>query len=418
MTALRWGSATDVGRVRQNNEDNLVVASPLFAVADGMGGHAAGEVASQIAVNRLEAAFAEHATIDGLVDAVRAANRAVYDQGRDQPDHRGMGTTLTAAALVEVDGDEQLAVVNVGDSRGYLLRDGELSQITEDHSLVEEMVRSGQLSAEEAQVHPRRNVVTRVLGIEPDVDVDVFPVVPFRGDRILLASDGLFNEVTDAQIASTLRRLADADEAARELVKLARDHGGNDNITVIVIDVVDDDDRAIAASSALAGEPRAARTTTKRPLLGQGDSATGGATAAAEPTPSIAIGPTRSRITGRAVLFTLAVVLVLAGAVVAIGVYARASYYVGPRGAVVAIYKGRPGGLLWFEPTLHERTSLPIADVPPVNRADVAAGKEEASLAAARTYVANLQSAAAKLRDAGAAAPAPVPVPVPPPTAP
>ncbi|MDP9071525.1 MAG: Stp1/IreP family PP2C-type Ser/Thr phosphatase, partial [Actinomycetota bacterium] len=255
MTALRAGAATDVGRVRSNNQDHLLMADPLFAVADGMGGHAGGEVASLTAVEALLAGFDANRTADGLADAVRNANEAVWKRARERTELRGMGTTMTALALVRENGEEALAIVNVGDSRAYLLRDGDLDQLTDDHSVPKELERAGRLSAEEAAVHPQHNVLTRALGIEPEVEVDCFRVIPYRGDRILLASDGLFNEVSDKDIASVLRRMDDPDEAARELVAMAKEHGGNDNITVVVVDVVDDDDRAGRASAALADEP-------------------------------------------------------------------------------------------------------------------------------------------------------------------
>src|SRR3954451_24299044 len=253
MTALRYGSATDVGRGRSNNEDSYVVAEPLFAVADGMGGHAAGEVASQEAVEVLKGEFeAGSATVDSLVHAVAEANRAVWGRAADDTDLRGMGTTVTAVALVVEDGEEHLAIANVGDSRAYLLRQGELSQLTDDHSVAEQMVREGQLLPEEAAVHPQRHVLTRVLGMAPEIDVDCFPILPYKGDRVLLCTDGLINEVSDSQIASLLRRRAEPAEAARELVEMAKEAGGHDNITVIVVDVVDDDERSELASAALA----------------------------------------------------------------------------------------------------------------------------------------------------------------------
>src|SRR5205807_1797810 len=171
------------------------------------------------------------------------------------PDQRGMGTTLTAVALVNEDGEERLAVVNVGDSRAYLLQQGELEQLTEDHSLVEQIVRDGRLTPAEAQVHPQRSIITRALGLDPEVEVDSWELTPYKGDRLLLCSDGLTNEVTDDEIATTLRAVSDPEEAAKQLVNEARDHGGNDNITCVVVDVVDDDDRAEQASAALAAEP-------------------------------------------------------------------------------------------------------------------------------------------------------------------
>src|SRR3954454_4745065 len=254
MTELRAGGATDTGLVTAHNEDNSLADERLFAVADGVGGHKAGEVASQTAVDTLQREFTEPTT-DGLIDAVKTANRTVWDLAESNPDQRGMGTTLTALALVNEDGEERLAVVNVGDSRAYLLQQGELEQLTEDHRLVEQLVREGQLTPEEAKVHPQRSIITRALGLDPEVEVDSWELTPYKGDRILLCSDGLTNEVSDDEIASTLRSVSDPEEAARQLVNEARDHGGSDNITCVVVDVIDDDDRAEQASAALAAEP-------------------------------------------------------------------------------------------------------------------------------------------------------------------
>ena len=164
-----------------------------------------------------------------------------------------MGTTLCALRLIDTPDGQLVAWANVGDSRVYLFRDGTLIQLSEDHSLVEDLVRDGQLSKDAAAVHPQRHIVTRALGIDVDVDVDMDTVIPYRGDRFLLCSDGLFNEVDDNRIAGVLRRLADPDEASAELVRLANEHGGRDNITIVLVDVVDDGGRAESASAALVG---------------------------------------------------------------------------------------------------------------------------------------------------------------------
>ena len=393
MTELRVGSATDVGQVRTNNEDQLLVGDQLFAVADGMGGHAAGEVASLTAVEALKAAFEGHASADGLADAVREANRAVWRRAAEQMELRGMGTTVTAVALVDEDGEQQLVVANVGDSRAYLLRGGELDQITDDHSLPEEMVRRGELAPEDAVMHPQRHILTRVLGMDEEIEVDCFRIVPYKGDRVLLASDGLTNEQTDDQIASILRRLADPDDAAKELVRQAKANGGNDNITVVVIDVVDDDDRATAASAALAAEPSTPRTGRVEHVAdGEGDGGRGGD------------GPERDRLpkprrlTGRVIAFVVVLAILLGGTVGAVVWYARSSYYVGVDGTRVAIYQGRPGGLLGLDPTMKERTDLRLDEVPPARRDDLTRGKEVPSLDAARTYVVNLEEEAAALQ--------------------
>ena len=254
-TAMRWGGATDVGRVRSNNQDQYLARDDmgLWAVADGMGGHSGGEVASQIACETLGQAFADH-SVDGLIDAVEQANTAVFRAGADDPELTGMGTTVVALAVVEHDDDEVLAIANVGDSRCYRYAAGELDQVTTDHSLVADLVREGSLSPEEAAVHPQRNIVTRVLGVYDSIPVDVFAVDPQHGDRYVLCSDGLFNEVPEPAIAAVLRRLRDPADAAEELVRLAVEGGGRDNVTVVVVDVVDDGGRAEAASAALTAD--------------------------------------------------------------------------------------------------------------------------------------------------------------------
>lgn len=429
MTRLRSGAATDVGRVRRNNQDNYLDEGPLFAVADGMGGAAGGEEASRTAVAALRAAFEENPTADGLADGVRDANRAVWEKARQRPDLRGMGTTMTAVALVEHEQEgEVLAVVNVGDSRVYLLRDGELSRITDDHSVPEELLRAGRLTPEEAAVHPQRNVLTRALGIEPDVEVDCYPIIPYEGDRLLLASDGLFNEVDHDGIASVARRRSDPRDAAEELVRLACEGGGNDNVTVVVVDVVDDGDRSERASAvvtstarsrATGGAPGATAAPAGAPAhappgtdsasgtddrTGQSAPVLSGAPPASPATsdtghkaspPPAPRGERRPRLTLKAVLFVTALMVVVAAVVGAVGFFARAGYYVGADGEQVAIFKGRPGGLLWFAPTVEERTDLTLADVLPSRAADLRDGKEYSSVADARRYVANLRDEAA-----------------------
>lgn len=255
MIELRSGSATHVGRVRHMNQDLALEAGTLFGVADGMGGHVGGEVAAYTAIETLRAAFSRVVgwpSITDLVDAVGAANLAVWHQACADTELRGMGTTLTAMALVCEDDRAEIALVNVGDSRAYRLRDEIFAQLTADHTLVEEMVRTGELSARDAASHPRRHVLTRALGIEPDVEVDAWLVRPVDGDRLLLCSDGLINEVDDSAIAAVLEEVSDPGEAAQELVKLALEHGGSDNVTVVVVDVEGHDDWPAAASSAAA----------------------------------------------------------------------------------------------------------------------------------------------------------------------
>lgn len=422
MTVLRGGGATDVGRVRSNNQDQLLMAETLFAVADGMGGHAGGEVAALAAVEALRATFDDNRSADGLAHAVRDANQVVWNRAQEGRELRGMGTTLTAVALVEGDREEDdlLAVVNVGDSRAYLLRDGELEQLTEDHSVPEELRRAGRLSDAEAASHPQRNVLTRALGIDPHVEVDCFQVTPYRGDRLVLSSDGLYNEVDDAEIAAVLRRVADPEKAAQELVRMAKDHGGNDNITVVVVDVVDDDSRSVRASAALAASPTRPSATDRRPAgpVPPGSPPVGApAPAAPSPmghppggslrSPDVIAGGRDRRMTLRAALFVGLVVVVLVGAFGATAWYGRGGYFVGARGDEIVIFKGRPGGLLWFEPTLAEPTGISLAEVRPNRADDIRAGKEYSSIAAARRYVENVTEEAAATTTTTTALPLP-----------
>ncbi len=434
MTTLRAGAATDVGQMRSLNEDQFLVAHPLFAVADGMGGHTAGEVASLTAIRALTASFEGNPSSDGLVDAVRQANRAVWDQARDHSELRGMGTTMTALALIEEGDDEVLAIANVGDSRAYLLRDGMLDQLTEDHSVPEELRRAGKLSEEEAAADPRRNVLTRVLGVGPEVEVDSFYVTPYKGDRLLLASDGLFGEITDAEIASAMRRRSSPERVAKQLVELANRAGGSDNITVVVIDVVDDEDRARRASAAVAGEPL---TSTSRPPSSAEDTGSEPETAQlpqatappdaqgyvaapppAEPVAATPSGRRKSRPSFSTIAFVLILVLLVASTAAAVVVYARNSYFVGVQRDRVVIFQGRPGGLLWFQPTLEERTSLRVSDVLPSTADVLRRGKEEPSLARARRYVRNIEQEALRARAGQMGTPTSPSPPFPPTTGP
>lgn len=237
MTGFRCGAATDVGRVRSVNQDNLLAMTSFFAVADGMGGHRGGEVASRIAVDTLAADLDGVSDVEVHVAAVRAANEAILHSAATDPDLYGMGTTLCTLGLTEIDGTEQLVITNVGDSRVYRYVDDHLEQITLDHSLVEDLLRQGRLSPEEAEDHPQRNVLTRALGVAHDVEVDHFVLPVVHGDRFLLCSDGLFNEVSEPDIASMLGAVESPDDAAQELVDAANRAQSRDNITVVVVDV-------------------------------------------------------------------------------------------------------------------------------------------------------------------------------------
>ncbi len=251
MTVLRSGSATDVGRVRTVNQDLPLERPNLYAVADGMGGHVGGEVAARVAVETLEQAFERAPTLAGLREAFTEANTAVWHESQANTELRGMGTTLTAMALVgEAGGRDVLALANVGDSRAYVFSNGEMVQVTDDHSLAEERMRHGEMTEEEAAVHPQRHILTRALGVTSDVEADMWELELRAGDRVLLCSDGLTNEVEPDEMAAVLRTVPDPQEAAQRLVDIANEHGGADNITAVIVDVqVGDGDEGDAATS-------------------------------------------------------------------------------------------------------------------------------------------------------------------------
>ncbi len=238
MTVLRSGSATDVGRVRTVNQDMALERDNLYAVADGMGGHVGGEVAARVAVETLEHAFERSPSVTGLRQAFSEANAAVWERSQSDADLRGMGTTLTAMALVGgAGGHDVLALANVGDSRAYVFSDGRIAQVTDDHSLAEERMRHGEMTEEEAAVHPQRHILTRALGVSPEVEADMWELELRTGDRVLICSDGLSNEVGTEEIADILGAVDDPGDAALRLVQTANEHGGADNITVVVVDV-------------------------------------------------------------------------------------------------------------------------------------------------------------------------------------
>jgi PPM family protein phosphatase len=412
MTLLRSGSATDTGLVRSVNQDLAVESSNLFAVADGMGGHAGGEVAAQMAVDTLGVVFGRQPTAVGLSEAVVEANSAVWEHSLEHPELRGMGTTLTAVGLVQEDGHDVLALVNVGDSRSYRLHDGQMTLLTTDHSVAEEMVRSGELTEREAAVHPQRHILTRALGVSSDVAVDFWRLQPVRGDRYLLCSDGLTNELEDEQIAQVLTSVGDPREASDLLVRAARAHGGSDNITVIVIDVVVGEDGASPEAEAVPDD-----LTGVVPAVPSANGAATAAEAAPLAVPEVPSPEPRGRdrrrqrrrqkrtargrrlVTPRTVIFVVLFAAVLAGAFYALRWYNTNSYFVGVDNNELVVYQGRIGGFLWFHPVAVDRTGINTADVPPRYLAALDAGVEESSASSARCYVANLEAVKAAQAD-------------------
>lgn len=227
------GSRSNTGCVREHNEDSLVAKDPLYAVADGMGGHAAGEVASEIAIDLLtEEAYSIH-NADELLQLVRTINRSIIEAAKNGIGRPGMGTTLTVSIL---DGS-RILIAQVGDSRAYLMHQGVLKQLTRDHSYVAELLAGGHISAEEALHHPKRSVITRALGSDPKTEADIYELEACVGDRLLLCSDGLYGMVSDNDIAAILSENLDPQDACDALIEAARSGGGLDNISAIVVDI-------------------------------------------------------------------------------------------------------------------------------------------------------------------------------------
>ena len=364
---LVFAAATDVGRMRKNNEDSYLSSKPVAAVADGMGGHSAGEVASAIAIEELAALGDrgpwenETAATDDLKQAILRANRRIREMAASDHKLNGMGTTLVA--LLE-DGD-MVHVANVGDSRGYLLRQGELSQVTVDHSLVQELVDDGRLSPEDAEHHPQRSVITRALGIDPEVEFDLFTYKLQVGDRLLLCSDGLSDVVEPAQIRKVLLRVPSAQRAARELVTVANEQGGPDNITVIVVDAVDEATaEAQEAGGDTTGDLAAGSATGALPVVdgdvAGGRRARGGRAARAAKDRSLVMHRRLQRF-----LVAGIVVLALAALLVAGRSFLFSRYWVGFDGDTVAVFQGVPGNVAGLRfSRLVERSPVSRAQVP------------------------------------------------------
>ena len=424
---LAWGGATDQGRVRAVNQDAMFADRGLFVVADGMGGHQGGEVAANLAVRAISGA--EHDTCEALRMAVETANRVVHDTSISRPELHGMGTTLTAIAVVTDERGPHFGLVNVGDSRIYRQRRGVLHQLTYDHSYVAELMRRGDISADEAANHPYRNMLTRAIGVHADVDVDEWEVEPEAGDRYLLCSDGLTNEVSDPEINAVLNQNAEVSAAARGLVQLANLNGGRDNATVLIIDVKIDEIETDAADSN--GEAQASDNdaetdplditeggapTPPPPVQPQAtdtlvqldddasseaasDTITAaqpviGATIAPSPESSTTIRWLREpiSITARALYIPVSVAAAILLVLLAVGWYARSGYHVGSLGDEVVVYKGRAGGVLWFDPTLEDRPGILLIDLMPGDRALVEGGNETESLAGAQAFIDDLRT--------------------------
>jgi protein phosphatase len=366
---LKWGATTDVGMVRQQNEDAFHAEENLYIVADGMGGHNAGEVASALAVSTVRSgARMGIRTADQFRELVQQANTAIYTASLDDSTQSGMGTTLTAVAVIP--GEEpRILIANVGDSRTYLFRSSALTRLSVDHSYVQELVNEGIITPEEARVHPRRNIVTRAMGIDRTVQVDVFSHLVRTGDRLVLCSDGLVDEVADIDIARVLTEHSDPQDTAEALVLVANAQGGRDNTTVIVLDILDDISAPIVFDEPDNTQPIPTVT---------------------ESVPA----PAKKKSRVGVVLFWSALVAIIFGVITTVGVYARSGYYVGFNDEDnVVVYRGRVGGMLWFQPTVDTETKLNGDDLPDNVRLDVSMNKSFTSSGLAAKYLMLVQTA-------------------------
>ena len=330
-TQLMWGARSDVGCVRPHNEDSYLVQSPLFCVCDGMGGHAAGEVASSIAVETIAKTAPQSADAARLAAAVEAANAAVIEAALNGLGKPGMGCTATCAYIE----NDTLAIAHVGDSRAYLLHEGTLIRVTRDHSYVEELVDAGEITADEARVHPNRSVITRALGSDPAMYADHFTLHIEEGDRLILCSDGLSSMIPDSDIENIATQSSTAQICVDNLVDAALAAGGHDNVTVVVVDLVDD------------GVMREAQRVRRR---------------------NVTIG------------VVLGLVLVLAAAIWA---YAgvTGSYYLGTYQGNVAVWRGIPGKPLGLKlHWLESETSIKLSDLPEDTQNRLKAGIPQTSV--------------------------------------
>lgn len=378
---IETGVRTDVGRVREGNEDSYLMDEPLFGIADGMGGHAAGEVASSTAVAALSSGAAQVNSEDpeSLVALIKEANRAIFDKATKDDSLHGMGTTCT---LVLIDA-HRAHLAHVGDSRAYLLRDGDLSRLSEDHTLVGRMVREGQLTEEEAAKHPQRSMITRSLGIDSDVRVDLRSFDVRDGDRIMLCSDGLTSMIDEGTIKRVLQQTKSPQVAADELVDLANEAGGDDNITVVVLDLSGAGDAPPPPPRSASPVERATGRTTDAPL--------GPPPSSGSPSND---DPGFGRRVVRKMVVTLVILVILAGAGYGALRYSlNNSWFVGVNDEdVVTIYRGRPEEILGISlKEVEEETGITLQDVPEFRRADLEEGIKTDSLEEAQATVDGLE---------------------------
>ena len=379
LRIVEQAGRTDVGRQRSANEDALVLSPPFFAVADGMGGARAGEVASSLAAGVFgEQIGSGEAPETQLTQLAQEANRRIFELAATDESHRGMGTTLTAAKVH----DEEVSLGHVGDSRAYLLRDGVLEQLTRDHSLVAELERTGQITPEAAEHHPQRSIITRALGPEPRVDVDTYTVTGRDGDLFLICSDGLTSMVTDDELAAILRSAESLEDTAEALVRAANQSGGKDNITVVLFRLADTDG---ATAAAAADETIPGTVTADEVLAAAPPPAAGLADAPADatvvrppqPAPVSSRPPKprrRRRLRVGAAARVVVGVLLLSGVVAGLFALSRQVYFVATNdGGLVTLYRGVPYELP-FGIDLYEQeyaSGVPARAIPAARRRTV-----------------------------------------------
>ncbi|GAP77636.1 MULTISPECIES: PP2C family protein-serine/threonine phosphatase [Brachybacterium] len=411
--ALRYAARSDVGLVRSNNQDSAYAGSHLLVVADGMGGHAGGDVASSVAIGRLAALDSETPASDivaTLEESVLEANQEILRRARDEPQLRGLGTTITA--LLRAEG--KFALAHIGDSRAYLLRDEETVQITKDHTFVQRLLDEGRLTEDEAERHPQRSVLMRVLGdVDADPELDLSLRAAHAGDRWLLCSDGLSGLVSLDTIDATLKDIEDPGECADALVQLALKGGGPDNITCIVADVVDLDalPRGVEAPSTTPQIVGSAARNRHRPTTASGPAAKAAALTREEPEIpyededfSEEEPPRRSPWPAVVVLALL--VALLGGLLWGGYAWSQRQYYVGTDGTRVVLYQGLAqdlGPVSLSEPL--EVTDIEIEDLPEITRQQVESTISASDREGADQIIDRLEQAAAANRPPTAVSP-------------
>ena len=404
----RVGAKTDVGRRREVNEDSFLVHEPLFVVADGMGGHVAGDIASTTAVDTIKEASpsANAQDMNTLARLVLGANSRIWEKAQSDPTLRGMGTTCT---LLMLDSSEA-HFAHVGDSRAYLWRQGNLSQVTEDHTLVGRMVKEGRLSADEAERHPQRSIVTRALGVDSEVEVDLMTVDLQEDDRIVICSDGLSSMIDSDAIATILGEESDPQVAAERLIDAANEAGGEDNITVVMVDITGAEPVGAGATATskradTAESPGSRPNPTTAPSSSEMTYAGSGAIAA-----PLEVDRSReervvtardedhderpARTWPRKLVVALVVVVLLGiGAFFGVRYLLSNSWYVGVNDdGFVTVFEGIPEEIAGF--TLSEEievTDIRASDLPGFLSENVADGIKKDSLQDARTQITNLE---------------------------